>query len=393
MLAIHGGKPVRDSFLSYGKQYIDDEDINAVIEVLKSPFLTQGPAVERFEDAVAKYVGAKHAVAFANGTAALHGAYYAAGVTKGDEIITPAMTFAATVNAALYQGARPVFSDIDKDTYNLDPKKIEDKITERTKAIVSVDYTGQPVDYHSFQKLAKKHHLVFISDGAHSLGATFEGRKVGKQADMTMFSFHPVKPVTTGEGGIVVTDNSVYANQLRLFRSHGITKTEVSEKEGPWFYEMVELGMNYRMNDIQAALGTSQLRKIDEFILKRKKISEQYTTRFQKIPGLITPKQLNHTESGWHLYILQLDLSCFSVGRKEIFEALRAENIGVHVHYIPVYKHPYYRKLGYTSMKTPITEEIYEGIITLPIFPTMTKKDVEDVITSVLKVISEYKIK
>lgn len=392
MLAIHGGTPVRDTFLSYGSQWLDDEDFEAVVATLKSPYITQGPMIEQFEKKVAEYVGAKYAVAFMNGTAALHAAYYAAGVRQNDEIITTPITFVATANAALYLDAKPVFSDIDEKTYNLDPQKIESKITNQTKVIVSVDFTGQPADYDAFRKMAHKYGLVYISDGAHSLGAEYKGKRVGTQADMTMFSFHPVKPITTGEGGMIVTDNEEYAKKLRLFRSHGITREEMQKDEGPWYYEMVDLGMNYRMTDIQAALGVSQMNKLSSFIERRRQIANQYTKAFSLLEGVIPPYQLEGTKSGWHLYMLRFDLRQFRVNRRQIFDALRAENIGVHVHYIPVYLQPYYQQLGYERGLCPIAEKWYEEAITLPIFPKMSDEDVGSVIRAIEKVVRAYKM-
>lgn len=392
MLAINGGAPVRKTFLSYGSQWLDDDDIQAVVETLKSPYITQGPVVEQFEIKVAEYVGAKYAVAFMNGTAALHAAYYAAGISPGDEVITAPITFVATANAALYLGAKPVFSDIDEKTYNLDPEKIERKITEKTKAIVSVDFTGQPADYDAIREIADRYGLVYISDGAHSLGAEYKGESVGTQADMTMFSFHPVKPITTGEGGMIVTNNEEYAKKLRLFRSHGITREGIEKDEGPWYYEMIDLGMNYRMTDIQAALGTSQMNKLSAFIERRRQIASQYTEAFSKMEGVIPPYQLEGTKSGWHLYMLKFDLRRFRACRREIFAALRAENIGVHVHYIPVYWHPYYQQLGYERGLCPVAEKWYEEVITLPIFPKMDDEDVQSVIRAVEKVVQAYKI-
>ncbi|GAF65676.1 UDP-4-keto-6-deoxy-N-acetylglucosamine [Bacillus sp. TS-2] len=389
MLAINGGKPVRDTFLSYGKQSIDDDDIESVVQVLKSPFLTQGPVIEDFEEEIANYVGASYAVCFSNGTAALHAAYFAAGIQEGDEVITTPITFVATSNAALYQGATPVFADIDESTYNLSVSKVKEKLTKKTKAIVSVDYTGQPVDYAPFSDLAKKHHLVYISDGAHSLGATYKGKKVGIQADMTMFSFHPVKPITAGEGGVIVTNHPLFRDRLRLFRSHGISKNNINPDQGDWYYEMHELGMNYRMTDIQAALGLSQLKKIESFIKKRQQIASLYNEAFKELEGLIIPSQLPNTTSGWHLYVIRLDLSKFKVNRKVIFDSLRAENIGVHVHYIPVYKHPYYQQMGLNSSCFH-AEHLYNEMITLPLYPDMNKQDVKDVIKAVNKVLKEY---
>lgn len=370
----------RAGFLSYGKQQIDEDDIAAVVETLRSPFLTQGPKVEEFEQAVAEYADAKYAVAFANGTAALHGACFAAGIGAGDEVITTPITFAATSNAVLYCGGTPVFADIEEGTYNLDPNAVEEKITDKTKAIIPVDFTGQPVNLDALLKIADEHNLIVIEDGAHSLGATYKGRKVGSQAHMTMFSFHPVKPVTTGEGGIITTNSEMLYEKLKLFRSHGISKTPYSLEQGGWYYEMTELGFNYRMTDLQAALGVSQLRKIDGFIERRREIAALYTEKLAGSPGIILPKQLAGTESGWHLYMIQLDSRVIEKSRKQIFEEMRALNIGVHVHYIPVYWHPYYQNLGYEKEICPIAEKWYEQALTLPIYPGMTDEEVIDVV-------------
>lgn len=389
-LAIEGGKPVRNTLLPYGQQWLEEDDIAAVTNVLRSPFITQGPAITEFEEAVARYVGVDYAVAFCNGTAALHAACYAAGIGAGDEVITTPITFVASANCALYMGARPVFVDIDPHTYNLNPDLLGQAITPRTKAIVAVDFTGQPADMDPIRQVADKHGLVVIEDAAHSLGATYKGNKVGTLADMTMFSFHPVKHVTTGEGGVIVTNSSALAEKLRLFRSHGITREHVTEEQGGWYYEMLELGYNYRITDIQAALGLSQMKKLDSFIERRREIAALYNEAFQAVDGLILPYQLPETNSSWHLYMLRFDLTRFHVGRRKIFEALRAENIGVNVHYIPVYLQPYYRKLGYSSGLCPIAEAWYEEAITLPLFPKMTDEDVNDVIQAVHKIVHYY---
>lgn len=391
-LAVLGGQPVRDTFLSYGQQWIDEEDIKMVVDTLKSPFITQGPKIEQFERNVAEYVGAKYAVAFSNGTAALHGACFAAGVGKDDEVITSPITFAASSNCVLYCGGRPVFVDIDKNTYNINPAEIKAAITTKTKAIIPVDFTGQPVDIDAIKEIANEHNLVIIEDAAHSLGASYKGQKVGTLADMTMFSFHPVKHVTTAEGGIIVTNSGEYAEKLRLFRSHGITSSHLSRDEGPWYYEMIELGYNYRMTDLHAALGISQMNRLASFIERRRSIVSLYNQMFSKLDGVQVPYQLDRTSSSWHLYMLQLDLKKFKVSRREIFEALRAENIGVHVHYLPVYLHPYYQNLGYKKGICPIAEAWYESALTIPLFPKMTEEDVQSVIEGVIKVLKFYQI-
>ncbi|MFS0575521.1 UDP-4-amino-4,6-dideoxy-N-acetyl-beta-L-altrosamine transaminase [Sporosarcina sp. 179-K 3D1 HS] len=370
----------RETFLSYGKQTIDEDDVAAVVGTLRSPFLTQGPKVEEFERAIADYVGAKYAVAFANGTAALHGACFASGIMQGDEVITTPITFAATANAVLYCGGTPVFADINADTYNIDANEIPKKITPQTKAVIPVDFTGQPVDLDAIMDVAKENNLIVIEDGAHSLGATYKGRKVGSQAHMTMFSFHPVKPITTGEGGIITTNSKEYYEKLKLFRSHGITKTPYSIEQGDWYYEMTDLGFNYRMNDIQAALGLSQLKKLDGFLERRREIADQYNDLLADVPGVIPPKQLEDTESGWHLFMIQLDENVLSKTRRQIFDEMRAANIGVHVHYIPVYWHPYYQELGYKRGQCLIAEKWYKQALTLPLHPKMTNEDVNFII-------------
>lgn len=389
-LAIDGGNPVRKQMLPYGRQSLDDDDINEVVHVLRSDFITQGPKITEFEKAVADYVGVRHAVAFSNGTAALHAACHAAGVKQGDEVITSPITFVASANCALYLGAKPVFVDIDNQTYNLNADLIEEAITPQTKAIVAVDFTGQPADMDKIKRIAKKHNLTIIQDGAHSLGAIYKGSKVGTLADMTMFSFHPVKHITTGEGGMIVTDNDEYANKLRLFRTHGITRDNVGSDHGSWYYEMVDLGYNYRITDIQAALGSSQLKKLDGFLEKRREIADIYTKELQHLEGVVTPYQSSHVNSSWHIYILRLQLDHFTVGRKQIFDALRAENIGVNVHYIPVYLQPYYQELGYEKGLCPMAEKWYEEVITIPIFPKMEVGDAYEVIEALKKVLYYY---
>jgi perosamine synthetase len=386
-------EPIRDSYLPYGRQWIDEQDIEAVVEVLKGDYLTTGPYVSTFEQAVAQYVGAKYAVAFSNGTAALHGACFAAGISEGDEVITTPMTFAASANCVLYQGGIPVFADIDEKTYNIDPNKIEEKITDKTKAIIPVDFTGQPVELDRILEIARKYNLVVIEDAAHALGATYKGRKIGSISDMTMFSFHPVKHITSGEGGIITTNNKEYYEKLLQFRSHGITrnKEKLNEYHGPWYYEMQFLGYNYRMTDIQAALGTSQLKKIDKFVELRRKYVAMYNEAFKDMDEIITPFQHEDGESSWHLYIIRLKLNKLTASRREIFEALQQQNIGVNVHYIPVHFQPYYQQLGYKKGICPNAEKLYEEMITLPLFPAMNEKDVNDVIKAVKRTIDYYK--
>ncbi len=380
------------AFIPYGRQTIDNDDINAVISVLKSDYLTTGPTVRRFEESVAKYVDAKYAVAFSNGTAALHGACYAAGIQNGDEVITSPMTFVASSNCILYMEATPVFADIDKGTCNIDPREIRKKITEKTKAIIPVDYAGQPCDLNQIKEIALEHNLVVIEDAAHALGARYKGEKVGSISDMTMFSFHPVKHITTGEGGIITTNNKEYYEKLIDFRSHGITrnKTKFTDNHGPWYYEMQFLGYNYRMTDIQAALGVSQLNKSDEFLRKRQSIVHKYNQAFTDISEINIPIQKEYNDSSWHLYVISLNLDQLSGSRRTIFEELRKKNIGVNVHYIPVYYQPFYRELGFRKGICPNSEHFYETIITLPLFPSMTDEEISHVIKVVINIITKY---
>ncbi|MET3698883.1 UDP-4-amino-4,6-dideoxy-N-acetyl-beta-L-altrosamine transaminase [Bacillus oleivorans] len=391
-LVINGGKPIRDTYLPYGRQWIDEADIEAVVNVLKGDFLTTGPVISRFEQQIANYVGSKYAAAFSSGTAALHAACFAAGISEGDEVITTPMTFAASANCILYQGGKPVFADIDPFTYNIDPTAIESLITEKTKCIIPVDFTGQPADLDAIRQIADKYNLTIIEDAAHALGAVCKGRKIGSISDMTMFSFHPVKNITTGEGGVITTNNQALYEKLIQFRTHGITRDpkQLVHNHGPWYYEMHFLGYNYRMTDIQAALGLSQLRKIDGFIKKRKHLAALYDEAFRDMKEVVLPFQKQDCNSSWHLYIIRLKLDLLKESRKEIFEALQEENIGINVHYIPVYYHPFYQKLDYQKGLCPNAEKLYEEIITLPLFPLMTEADIQDVIEAVKKVITHY---
>ena len=392
-LAINGGTPVRDTYLAYGKQKIDEDDINSVVKVLKGDYLTTGPIVSEFENSVAKYVGTKYAVAVSNGTAALHMACYAAGISEGDEVLVPAITFAASSNCVLYCGGKPVFIDIDPKSYNIDINKIKEKITNKTKAIIPVDFAGQSVDMDSILKIAEEYNLIVIEDAAHALGSEYKGEKVGSKAHMTEFSFHPVKPITTGEGGVVVTNSKELYEKMILFRSHGITRNSelMTENQGPWYYEQIDLGYNYRLTDIQSALGLSQIKKLDDFILKRREIVNKYNEAFKELKEIVTPFENEYSKSGHHIYVLLLNLDKLKCGRKEIFEALQAENIGVNVHYLPVYLHPYYKKLGYKKGECPVAEDIYNRMITIPLFPSMSDKDIKDVIEAVKKVLNYYR--
>jgi perosamine synthetase len=391
-LAIHGGKPVREKFLPYGRQTLEEEDIAAVVEVLRSDWLTTGPKVGEFEQRFADWVGAEHAVSFSSGTAALHGAAFAAGLGPGDEAITTPLTFCATANCVAYQGARPVFADVCADTLNIDPGQVSNKISERTKAIIAVDYAGHPADLDALQKLARQHGFVLIEDACHALGAEYRERKVGGIADMTVFSFHPVKHLTTGEGGMVTTNDARLGKTLRQFRNHGISsEARQRQQSGQWFYEMVLLGFNYRLTDIGCALGISQLGRLEANLARRREIAARYSSGFREIPAIVVPVVQEGLNPAWHLYPVRLKLESLTAGRAEIFRALRAENLGVNVHYIPVHLHPYYREhFGDVAGDYPVAEDAYERLISLPMFHGMSDRDVEDVITAVSKVCEAY---
>ena len=394
-LAIHGGSPVRKSLLPYGRQSLDDADIQAVVEVLKSDWLTTGPKVGEFEERFAAWVGARHAVSFSSGTAALHGAAFAAGLEAGDEAITTPMTFCATANCILYQGATPVFADVSPDTLNLDPKEVSKKVSARTKAIFAVDYAGHPAALDELgqaeTQVPQGRSPLLIEDACHALGAEYRGKRVGGIADMTVFSFHPVKHLTTGEGGMVTTNDARLAEILRRFRNHGISSEARQRQEaGQWFYEMVLLGFNYRLTEIACALGLSQLERLDANVARRREIAAQYGEAFRDLPAIVIPAVREDVNPAWHLYPIRLKLEMLAVGRGEIFQALRAENIGVNVHYIPVHQHPYYRERSKSKESYPVTEHAYERLISLPMFHSMTVQDVEDVIHALLKVVTHY---
>lgn len=392
VLAIDGGTPVRKTFLPYGRQSIDESDIQGVVDVLRSDWLTTGPRVAEFEEAFAAWVGAKYAVSFSSGTAALHGAAFAAGLKPGDEAITSPMTFAATANCVLYQGATPVFADVSPDTLNLDPEDCARRITPRTKAILPVDYAGHPADLDAVAAFAEKHGLVVIEDACHALGAEYRGRRVGSISQMSVFSFHPVKHLTTGEGGMVSTDNSAFAETLRRFRNHGISSdARQRQQDGEWFYEMVLLGFNYRLTDIACALGIQQLDKLESNLRRRREIAVRYSAAFEEIQGIVAPKIREDVNPAWHLYPVRFQLEHLSDGRAQVFRALRAENIGVNVHYIPVHLHPFYTdRFGYKPGAYPVAEDAYERLMSLPMFHAMSDQDVEDVIRAVNKVMAKF---
>ena len=447
--------------IPYGRQTIDEDDIKAVVDVLRSDWLTTGPKVTEFEETFAQYVGAKHAVAVSSGTAALHVAMYAIGISPGDEVIVPPMTFAATANCVVFQGGTPVFADVDPDTLLLDSEQVEAKITLNTKAIIAVDYAGQPCDYDTLREIADRHDLVLVADACHALGAEYKGQKTGSLADLNIFSFHPVKHITTGEGGMITTDNAGLAERMRLFRTHGITRdpkcfSSLTSHRGvgpygpeaelqppasdpPWFYEMVDLGYNYRMTDFQCALGISQLRKLPKFLERRREIAALYDEALEDIPGVeplalrsdvlpaaqsvrrmaqsedcpstsssdplpsadrlrpFAPRSMLHapcSSHAYHLYVIRIDSIVLGTDRATLFTNLRKKGIGVNVHYIPVHLHPFYREKFHTSPGLcPNAEAAYEQIISLPMFPGMTDLDIEAVIEAISTSTKEDKFK
>lgn len=393
--AIEGGKPVREKPIYYGHQYVDDKDIEAVVSVLKSDYLTCGPKIDELENKLCELTGAKYCVVCSNGTAALHIACLAAGVTAGDEVITSPITFAASANCALYCGAKPVFADINPDTYNISPDKIIELTTEKTKAVVAVDFTGQSVELNEILEHCHKNNITLIEDGAHVIGTKYEGKMNGSIADMTTFSFHPVKTVTAGEGGAVMTNSKELYEKLLLYRSHGITRnTEfmTKESEGPWYYQMVDLGYNYRMTDIQAALLISQLDKLPMFSQRRKEIVKRYDEAFSKMPQLKVQKEIEESDTTRHLYILRFIPEKLKINRLQLFEALKAEGVCCNVHYIPVYTMPYYEKLGYEKGLCKNAEKLYNEMVSLPLYYAMTDEDVDSVIEAVTKIINYYSV-
>lgn len=364
----------KKSIIPYGHQQISKEDIKEVVRVLKKDWLTQGPEVEKFEKAVAKYCNAKYGVAVSSGTAALHLAYKAAEIKNGDEIITTPLTFAATSNMAVLCGAKPVFVDIEPDTLNINPEFIEKHITKNTKAIVTVDFAGSPCDYDKILKIARAHNLLVIEDACHALGAEYKGRKIGSFADMTILSFHPVKHITTGEGGMILTNNKNFYEKLKTLRHHGIIK---KPENGKWYYEIESPGYNYRITDFQCALGISQLKKINIFIKKRKEIVSLYNKALLNIKEIILPVEKEYAKSAWHIYPVQIQ----GRDRRKVFDALQANGIGAQVHYMPLHLHPFYKNnFGYKKGDFPEAENYYEKAITLPLFPAMSSKEVNKVI-------------
>jgi UDP-4-amino-4,6-dideoxy-N-acetyl-beta-L-altrosamine transaminase len=392
-LAIQGGPPVRSTFLPYGRHEIDEDDVQAVTEVLRSGWITTGPQVGAFEAAVAETVGARHAVAFSSGTAALHGAAFAAGLGPGDEAITTPLTFCATANCVLYQGATPVFADVSADTLNLDPDEVSRRLTSRSKAVLAVDFTGHPADLDPLLELAERNGLTLIEDACHALGARYRGRPVGAISHMTVFSFHPVKHVTTGEGGMVTTDDARLADRLRLLRNHGLdSDAHQRQARGQWRYDMVALGFNYRLADLGCALGLSQLRKLPANLARRREIAARYQAAFAGLDGVRTPVVKPDVDPAWHLFVIRVEGDRLRAHRDDVLAALRAENIGANVHYPPVHLLRHYReRFGYRGGEYPVAEGAFDGLVTLPLFPAMNDADVSDVVTAVEKVVGHFR--
>ena len=380
--------------IPYGQQFVDEDDIAAMVDVLRSDWLTTGPKVEEFETAFAEFVGAKEAVAVCNGTAALHTAMAALDIGADAEVIVPPITFAATANAVIFQGGTPVFADVNPDNLLLDPAKVKTKITAKTKAVIAVDYAGHPCDYDELRKICDHHGLALVADTCHSLGAEYKGRKVGTLADLSAFSFHPVKHITTGEGGMIVTDNSRFAERMRRFRHHGISADHRQRAaKGTWYYEMVELGYNYRITDFQCALGLSQLKKAPKWLVRRREIAKRYDDAFVDIKSIEPLKVAKNVSHAYHLYVIKLNSDLLKIDRREFFYKLREKGIGVNVHYIPIHLHPFYQdRFGTGVGLCPIAEDAYERLITLPMFPGIYNDEVEYVIEAVKEVIELYKI-
>lgn len=376
-----------DKFIPYGKQFIDDSDIEAVIKTLKSDYLTQGPAIEEFEKSICEYTGAKYCVAVCNGTAALHISVKALDIQSTSEGITTPNTFVASSNCLVYNNIKPVFADINEKTYNIDPYEVQKRITPKTKVVIPVHFAGQPADMEKIEKISRTKGIYIIEDASHALGSKYKcGLKVGacKYSDMTVFSFHPVKTITTGEGGAITTNDEMLYKKLRMLRTHGITKEGLSYNPGPWYYEMQDLGFNYRMTDIQASLGTSQIKRIDDFIRRRREIIDRYNENFEELDWLIIPYQEDGVFCALHLYVLKIDFTKIGKTRKQVMEELKETHIGTQVHYIPVHIQPFYvNTFGYKYGDYPRTEKYYEQALSIPLYPKMTDHDVEWVIKNI----------
>jgi len=392
--AIEGGKPVREKFLPYGTQWLDENEIEEVVDSIKSSWITTGPKMRRFEEDFKTFRGSKYAIAVNSGTAALHICTSSIDIIPGDEVITTPLTFVASANCVVYRGGTPILADIKRDTYNIDPDEIRKKITSKTKAIIPVHFTGQPCDMDEINEIAEEHDLFVIEDAAHAIDAEFKGKKVGNISDLTIFSFHPVKNMTTAEGGMVTTNNDDLNEKLLMFRTHGISKDANKRfgKSGGYEYDMQYLGYRYNLSELHSALGIHQLKKLESFQKRRREIVKIYNKELQSIEGITIPYVRKDVKHSWHLYIIQLDIENLQVSRDHIFKALREENIGVNVHYIPVHYHSYYQqKFGLKKGIVPNVEWLFPRIITIPLFPRMKDKDVYDVINALEKVLNYYK--
>lgn len=393
--AVINGKPIRNSFLPSFRHSIGQEEIDEVVDTLKSDWITTGPKTFKFEEMFAKKVGSKYAVAVNSCTAALHLALAALGIGKGDEVITTPFTFASTAEVVTDQNATPIFADVDKSTYNIDPAKIEEKITEKTKALIPVHYAGQACEMDKILDIAKENDLFVIEDAAHALGSEYKDKAVGSIGDITCFSFYATKNITTAEGGMITTDNKELADKARILSLHGISKDAWKRysSEGSWYYEILYSGYKYNMSDVQASIGIHQLKKLDQMQRRREKIAKFYNNSFKNIPQIITPLVKDYTKPAWHLYSVQIDTDSLKINRNEFIEALKAENIGTSVHFIPLHLHPYYKeRYGFKRGDFPVAESIYDHEISLPLYPKMTDEDAKDVVSAVKKIINYYKV-
>lgn len=392
--AIEGGTPVRDNFLPYGIQAIDEDEINEVIDSLKSDWITTGPKMRKFEENFKDFKGSKYAVAVNSGTAALHVSTSTIDINPGDEVITTPLTFVASSNSVIYRGGTPVLADIKKDTYNIDPSEIKKKLTSKTKAIIPVHYAGQPCDMDEIREIANENNLFIIEDAAHAIDAEYKGKKIGNISDLTTFSFHPVKNITTAEGGMVTTNNDDLYEKLLMFRTHGISRDAVKRfgKEGGYYYDMQYLGFRYNLSELHSALGIHQLKKLESFQRRRREIVKIYIRELENFEEITLPYVKQDVKHSWHLFILQLNLEKLRKERDHIFQAMREENIGVNVHYIPVHYHSYYqRNLNLKKGILPNVEWLFPRLLTIPLFQTMTNDDVYDVINALEKVIKYYR--
>jgi len=386
--------PTNSKFIPFHIPAIGEDEIRSVVETLESGWLTTGRKVKSFEDDFARYVGSKHAVAVNSGTAALHLALDAIGIREGDEVIVPAMTFAATAEVVLYFKAQPILVDCQRDTLNLDPTQIDAAITSKTKAIIPVHFGGQPCEMDQILDIAKKHNLRVIEDAAHALPAIHNGHKVGGIGDITCFSFYATKTITTGEGGMATTENSEWAERMRMMSLHGISHDAWKRytKEGSWYYEILYPGFKYNLTDIAAAIGIEQLKKCNEFWEARQRIAMNYAKAFADLQEIQLPSCRNGVQHAWHLFVIQLNLERLKIGRNQFIEALREKEIGTSVHFIPLHLHPYYRdKFGYKPEDFPNASEAFERIVSLPIYPKMNEGNVRDVIVAMRQLMQEYR--